>query len=118
MCALHTHRDKPAKPFRCLNSSYRRELVRVYLSNVEGVCRRFCDDKRARLAWVRDHPQRFKDFWKSLPGDQQRQLLTEKADVILKVRRHAHTCKSRAHTRRCTRKTGHVLLLGWVWHAV
>lgn len=80
------------KPFRCLDPQYRRELVRVYLTNVEGVCRRFCDDKRARLLWVKDEAEKFKDFWLSLSYEQQRKLLVDKADAILKVwaRLHGH----------------------------
>jgi hypothetical protein len=36
--------EKHHRPFRCLDSQYRRELVRVYLSNVEGICRRFLEE--------------------------------------------------------------------------
>lgn len=79
------HRDKPNKPFRCLDPQYRRELVRVYLSNVEGVCRRFCEDKRARLVWVKDETAKFKEFWSTLSSEQQRKVLTEKGEIVLKV---------------------------------
>ena len=76
--------DKPSRPFRCLDPQYRRELVRVYLTNVEGVCRRFCEDKKAKLGWVRDEIDRFKDFWLGLSKEAQRKLLADKADGILK----------------------------------
>lgn len=79
-------RDKPGKPFRCLDPQYRRELVRVYLTNVEGICRRFCEDKRARLAWAKDEIQSFKQFWSGLTPELQRKLMTDKAEAILKVR--------------------------------
>jgi hypothetical protein len=59
----------------------------VYLTNVEGVCRRFCEEKRSRLAWAKEGGQHFRDFWASLSGEQQRKLLTEKGEVILKVGR-------------------------------
>lgn len=78
-------RDKPSKPFRCLDPQYRRELVRVYLTNVEGICRRFCDDKKARLNWVREEEGAFRHFWGSLTPEQQRKYLTDKGEVILKV---------------------------------
>lgn len=78
-------RDKPSKPFRCLDPQYRRELVRVYLTNVEGVCRRFCDDKRARIMWAIDEASKFREFWAGLSGEQQRKLLSEKGEAILKV---------------------------------
>ena len=81
----HAPREKPSLPFRCLDPQYRRELVRVYLTNVEGVCRRFCDDKKQRLIWVKDEVHKFRDFWVGLNTEQQRKLLAEKADGILKV---------------------------------
>lgn len=83
--SLSIPRDKPSLPFRCLDPQYRRELVRVYLTNVEGVCRRFCDDKKQRLLWVKDEVQKFREFWVGLNTEQQRKLLAEKADGILKV---------------------------------
>ncbi|GLI59106.1 hypothetical protein VaNZ11_000937 [Volvox africanus] len=77
--------DKPSKPFRCLDPQYRRELVRVYLTNVEGICRRFCEDKKARLAWAREEVVSFRQFWGSLTPEQQRKYLTDKGEVILKA---------------------------------
>ncbi|KVH87839.1 MATH-like protein [Cynara cardunculus var. scolymus] len=42
-------RERVDRPFRCLDCQYRRELVRVYLSNVEQICRRFVEERRGRL---------------------------------------------------------------------
>ncbi len=56
----------------------------MYLTNVENICRRFCEDKRARLAWARDSAS-FRQFWGGLGAEQQRRLLTERGDVLLKV---------------------------------
>lgn len=42
-------RDRPTRPFRCLDAQYRRELVRVYLTNVEGICRRFVEERKETL---------------------------------------------------------------------
>ncbi|CAH8300744.1 unnamed protein product [Eruca vesicaria subsp. sativa] len=42
-------RERVDRPFRCLHCGYRRELVRVYLSNVEQHCRRFVEEKRSKL---------------------------------------------------------------------
>ena len=42
-------RDRPSAPFRCLDPQYRRELVRVYASNVAGIIRRFCEECRGEL---------------------------------------------------------------------
>ncbi len=50
MCSTHAAcRDRPQRPLRCLEGQYRRELVRVYLSNVEGIARRFVEEKREAL---------------------------------------------------------------------
>jgi len=43
-------REKTDRPFRCLDGQYRRELIRVYLSNVEQICRRFIDERRSKLS--------------------------------------------------------------------
>ena len=48
-CPTCACRDRPQLPFRCLDGQYRRELVRVYLTNVEGIARRFVDEKREYL---------------------------------------------------------------------
>lgn len=42
-------REKAHRPFRCLDCQYRRELVRVYLSNVEQICRRFVEERRNKI---------------------------------------------------------------------
>jgi len=43
-------REKIDCPFRCLDGQYRRELIRVYLSNVEQIYRCFIDEKEGRSA--------------------------------------------------------------------
>ena len=43
-------REKAHRPFRCLDCQYRRELVRVYLSNVEQICRRFIEDRKEKFS--------------------------------------------------------------------
>lgn len=73
--------DKPGRPFRCLDAQYRRELVRVYLTNVESICRRFCDEKRARLAWLKGEAAAFKEWWEGLSPERQRRLMAEKGEV-------------------------------------
>lgn len=76
--------DKPGRPFRCLDAQYRRELVRVYLTNVESICRRFCDERRGRLAWLKAEAGPFREWWESLAPERQRRLLTERGEVVLK----------------------------------
>eukprot|EP00873_Tetraselmis_striata_P038610 jgi/Tetstr1/458874/TSEL_004382.t1 len=77
-------KDRVARPFRCLDPQYRRELVRVYLTNVEGICRRFVEDRRERLAMVRENPENFRQFWQELQKRQKERLTQEKCDTILK----------------------------------
>lgn len=42
-------RERVDRPFRCLDCSYRRELIRVYLPNVDQNCRRFVEERRSKL---------------------------------------------------------------------
>ncbi len=83
---IRHHRDRVHKPFKCLDAQYRRELVRVYLTNVEGIARRFVDEKRDYLSQLTDTSRGFADFWEDLDVRARRDLGREKADVILKVR--------------------------------
>jgi hypothetical protein len=78
-------RDEKVRPFRCLDPQYRRELVRVYLTNVESICRKFCEEKRQQLSWLREEAAKFAEFWASLSPEQQRRLMTERGEHILKV---------------------------------
>lgn len=82
---LWCDRDRPDRPFRCLDPQYRRELVRVYLTNVEGICRRFVEERRERLAWIRQEPNAFRSFWRSLVDDVQKDTILDGEEVILKV---------------------------------
>lgn len=79
--------EKPARPFRCLEPQYRRELVRVYLTNVEGICRRFLEEKREALLRTREDAERWADmraFLSSEEGVAQARLATERADALMK----------------------------------
>ena len=79
--------EKPARPFRCLEPQYRRELVRVYLTNVEGICRRFLEEKREALLRTREDTERWADmraFLSSEEGVAQARLATERADALMK----------------------------------
>ncbi|KAL2609820.1 hypothetical protein R1flu_028393 [Riccia fluitans] len=81
-------RENPHRPFRCLDCQYRRELVRVYLTNVEGICRRFVEEKREKLGkLIEDTPRwtSFRAFWSAVEDGARRRLAREKTDVILKA---------------------------------
>lgn len=77
-------RDRPSAPFRCLDPQYRRELVRVYLSNVEGICRRFVEERRDQLQVLAEQLPVFGAFWAGLSAAQQEELTTERSDLVLK----------------------------------
>ncbi|KAI6693418.1 hypothetical protein NL676_021128 [Syzygium grande] len=81
-------REKADRPFRCLDSQYRRELVRVYLTNVEQICRRFVEERRGKLGKLIDDKARwssFCSFWLGIDQNARRCMSEEKMDVILKV---------------------------------
>ncbi|KAI3703285.1 hypothetical protein L1987_73241 [Smallanthus sonchifolius] len=81
-------RERPDRPFRCLDRHYRRELVRVYLSNVEQICRRFVEEKRGRLGKLIEDKVRwsgFCNFWSRIDKISRQQMSREKSDSILKV---------------------------------
>uniref|UniRef100_A0ACD5XRA2 Uncharacterized protein n=1 Tax=Avena sativa TaxID=4498 RepID=A0ACD5XRA2_AVESA len=81
-------REKADRPFRCLDGQYRRELVRVYLSNVEQICRRFIDERRSKLCRLIEDRLRwssFNAFWLGMDPSVRQHMTREKTDTILKV---------------------------------
>ncbi|KAF6175039.1 hypothetical protein GIB67_039587 [Kingdonia uniflora] len=81
-------REKSHRPFRCLDCQYRRELVRVYLSNVETICRKFVDEKTKMLGELIGDKvmwSSFCAFWLGVDQNARRRMSKENADVILKV---------------------------------
>ncbi|KAF7807002.1 TNF receptor-associated factor-like protein 1b-like isoform X1 [Senna tora] len=81
-------REKADRPFRCLDCQYRRELVRVYLTNVEQICRRFVEERRSKLGKLIEDKARWSSFcafWLGIDQSSRRRMSREKTDVILKV---------------------------------
>eukprot|EP00257_Ricinus_communis_P004104 XP_002517004.2 TNF receptor-associated factor homolog 1a [Ricinus communis] len=81
-------REKADRPFRCLDCLYRRELVRVYLTNVEQICRRFVEERRGKLGRLIEDKSRWSSFcafWLGMDQNARRRMSREKTDVILKV---------------------------------
>ncbi|XP_073140284.1 TNF receptor-associated factor homolog 1a-like [Henckelia pumila] len=81
-------RERADRPFRCLDCQYRRELVRVYLTNVETICRRFVEECRAKLVNLIEDKARwssFRAFWLGLDQRSRCCMSQEKTDTILKV---------------------------------
>lgn len=46
--------------------------------------RRFCEEQRQRLAWLREEGGSFSAWWRSLGAEQRKQLTTDKGAPILK----------------------------------
>ncbi|PON83330.1 E3 ubiquitin-protein ligase SIN-like [Trema orientale] len=81
-------REKADRPFRCLDCQYRRELVRVYLTNVEQICRRFVEERRSKLGKLIEDKARwssFSAFWSGIDQNARRRMSREKTESILKV---------------------------------
>ncbi|KAK9292267.1 hypothetical protein L1049_020231 [Liquidambar formosana] len=81
-------REKAHRPFRCLDRQYRRELVRVYLTNVEQICRRFVEERRGKLGKLIEDRVRwlsFCNFWMGVDQNTRHLMSREKTDVILRV---------------------------------
>ncbi|XP_042027525.1 TNF receptor-associated factor homolog 1a-like isoform X1 [Salvia splendens] len=81
-------RERAERPFRCLDRQYRRELVRVYLTNVEQICRRFVEERRGKLGKLIEEKARwssFFSFWIGMDHNCRRRMSREKTETILKV---------------------------------
>ncbi|XP_020258146.1 MATH domain-containing protein At5g43560-like isoform X2 [Asparagus officinalis] len=81
-------REKAHRPFRCLDSQYRRELIRVYLSAVEQTCARFVDDRRQKLKTLIGDKTKwssFHAFWLGIDQNTRWHMSRDKTDAILKV---------------------------------
>jgi len=80
-------REKTDRPFRSLDGQYRRELIRVYLSNVEKICRRFNDERRSKLSRLIEDKlgwSSFCGFWLAMDPSVRRHMTREKTETILK----------------------------------
>jgi hypothetical protein len=78
-------KDRPQRPFKCLDGQYRRELLRVYLANVEGIARRYVEEQREVLQRLLEPSKGFSQFWRGLPPSEQQRLASAPAATVLKV---------------------------------
>ncbi|KAL5202795.1 hypothetical protein ABZP36_013747 [Zizania latifolia] len=81
-------REKVDKPFRCLNRSYRRELLRVYTTNIEQIYRCFVEERRNKLSKLIEDKMRWSSFcafWAAIDPSTRHRMSREKTDAILKV---------------------------------
>ncbi|PSS15965.1 MATH domain-containing protein [Actinidia chinensis var. chinensis] len=81
-------RERADRPFRCLDCHYRREVVRVYLTNVEQICRRFVEERRSKIGKLIEDKARWSSFcafWLGIDQNARRRMSKEKTDAILRV---------------------------------
>lgn len=64
--------------------------MRVYLTNVEGICRRFVDEKRESLLRIKETTASFKAYWASQTANDRKALVQHKGNDMLKVRVYIH----------------------------
>lgn len=73
--------------FRSLDRQYKRELARVYISQVEQIFRRFVGEKREKLLKLTDNEDRwtgFCSFWKHIDKNTRNWMSSENKDIILR----------------------------------
>ncbi|XP_047072879.1 TNF receptor-associated factor homolog 1a-like [Lolium rigidum] len=81
-------REKVDRPFRCLDRLYRRELLRVYMTNIEQIYRRSVEEHRSKLTKLTEDKMRwssFRAFWLAIDPSTRHRMSREKSDVILKI---------------------------------
>ncbi|XP_047093831.1 TNF receptor-associated factor homolog 1b-like [Lolium rigidum] len=81
-------REKVDRPFRCLERPYRRELLRVYTTNIEQIYRRFIEERRNKLTKLIEDKIRwssFRAFWSAIDPRTRQRMSREKTSTILKV---------------------------------
>ncbi|CAO2194868.1 unnamed protein product [Urochloa humidicola] len=81
-------REKADRPFRCLDRPYRRELLHVYMTNIEQIYRRFVEERRRKLLRLIDDDMKwssFRAFWLAIDPQTKRRMSREKSDIILKM---------------------------------
>ena len=76
-------KERPSLPLCMLNDQYRRELLRVYVANVEGVIKKMFDEKRDAIVRLLSDSG-FLEFWDGLDDKLQSQLTTAPAPRLLK----------------------------------
>ncbi|OQU78271.1 hypothetical protein SORBI_3009G191000 [Sorghum bicolor] len=81
-------REKVDRPFRCLDRPYRRELIGIYMTNVEQIYRRFVEERRSKLSKLIEDKMKwssFRVFWSAIDPNTRHRMSREKTDTILKM---------------------------------
>ncbi|KAL9274711.1 TNF receptor-associated factor homolog 1b-like protein [Drosera capensis] len=80
-------REKADRPFRCLACQYKKEVLRIYLTNIEQICLKFVKESRAKLGKLLEDKARwssFCTFWLGVDQSSKRRLSKENMDMILR----------------------------------
>jgi hypothetical protein len=75
-------KDRQVAPFRTLDTHYRKELIRVYLSNIEGIVRRSVEKTKDLVAQLLERG--VEDFWSELTDKQREKLSSTPCAPLLK----------------------------------
>lgn len=75
-------KDRQIAPFRTLDSHYRKELIRVYLSNIEGIVRRSVEKTKDLVAQLLERG--VEDFWSGLSEKEKEKLSSTPSGPLLK----------------------------------
>lgn len=75
-------KDRQIAPFRTLDSHYRKELIRVYLSNIEGIVRRSVEKTKDLVAQLLERG--VEDFWSELSQKEKEKLSSTPSGPLLK----------------------------------
>ncbi|XP_047955505.1 TNF receptor-associated factor homolog 1a-like [Salvia hispanica] len=81
-------RERVDRPFRSLACQYRRELIRVYLTDVEKICQRFVEERMTKLGKLLEDTARWSSFcafWLGMDQSDRHRLSREKSESILKI---------------------------------
>lgn len=76
-------KDRQVAPFRTLDSHYRRELIRVYLSNIEGIVVRYVEDRKEYIN--RLVTQGMDTYWDELSDKERLKLSSIPAAPLFKL---------------------------------
>ncbi|GAB2234288.1 hypothetical protein Droror1_Dr00003535 [Drosera rotundifolia] len=80
-------KKKADRPFRCLACQYKREVLRIYLTNIEQICRKFVKESRVKLGKLLEDKARwssFCTFWLGVDQSSKSRLSKENLDMILR----------------------------------
>ena len=76
-------KDRATGPFRTLDSHYRRELIRVYLSNIENIVKRYVEERKQYVEVLLSRG--VDKYWNDLKENERKRLSAAPAATLLKL---------------------------------